>query len=57
MERHAPRFALPLPLPAAPALHGATFACQGAGIDAQGPFANLAAFSGGLEVTIDSVAH
>ncbi|MEZ6038736.1 MAG: kelch repeat-containing protein [Planctomycetota bacterium] len=42
-----------LPLPSSAALHGATFSCQGAGIDAQGPFANLAALSSAVDVTVD----
>jgi hypothetical protein len=42
-----------LPLPLTASLHGATFFAQGAGLDPQGPFAGLFAFSNGLRVTID----
>lgn len=45
------RFALPLP--AQPALHGATFHCQGAAFDPQGALANVAVFSNALTITID----
>jgi hypothetical protein len=42
-----------LPLPTTPVLHGGVLFAQGAGLDANGPFANLAVFSNGLAVTID----
>lgn len=42
-----------LPLPAVPAVHGASFACQGAGLDPAGAFADIAVFSNGLQLTLD----